>query len=62
MRRRPSIPYLFKFSPESYLSGMSDVTQILCANESGEPRAASELLPPVDDELRYTEGMDDGRR
>jgi hypothetical protein len=41
---------------------MSDVTQILCANESGEPRAASELLPPVDDELRYTEGMDDGRR
>jgi RNA polymerase sigma factor (TIGR02999 family) len=31
---------------------MSEVTQILCAIEAGDPRAASELLPLVYDELR----------
>jgi RNA polymerase sigma factor (TIGR02999 family) len=31
---------------------MSDVTRILCAIEAGDPRAASELLPLVYDELR----------
>jgi RNA polymerase sigma factor (TIGR02999 family) len=31
---------------------MSDVTQILCAIEAGDPRAASDLLPLVYDELR----------
>jgi RNA polymerase sigma factor (TIGR02999 family) len=31
---------------------MSDVTQILCAMEDGDPRAASQLLPLVYDELR----------
>ena len=31
---------------------MNDVTQILCAVEKGDPRAASQLLPLVYDELR----------
>ena len=31
---------------------MSDVTQLLCAIEAGDPRAAAELLPIVYDELR----------
>ena len=31
---------------------MSDVTQILCAIEAGDPKAAAELLPLVYDELR----------
>ncbi len=31
---------------------MSEVTQMLRANERGEPRAAEELLPLVDAELR----------
>ena len=31
---------------------MSDVTQIICAIEQGDPRAAAELLPLVYDELR----------
>src|SRR5262252_4570026 len=34
------------------LASMSDVTQILCAIEAGDPRAAAELLPLVYDELR----------
>src|SRR5438552_15924348 len=34
------------------LGGMADVTQILAAVEAGDPRAASELLPLVYDELR----------
>src|SRR5579859_2496115 len=31
---------------------MSEVTQILCAIEAGDPRAAADLLPIVYDELR----------
>src|SRR5579859_7293949 len=31
---------------------MSEVTQILCAIEAGDPRAAADLLPLVYDELR----------
>jgi ECF sigma factor len=34
------------------LAPMSDVTQILCAIEAGDPKAAAELLPLVYDELR----------
>ena len=34
------------------LGGMADVTQVLNAIESGDPRAAAELLPLVYDELR----------
>jgi RNA polymerase sigma factor (TIGR02999 family) len=34
------------------LDGMADVTQILNAIESGDPRAAADLLPLVYDELR----------
>src|SRR5262245_58956159 len=34
------------------LAPMSDVTQILCAIEQGDPKAAAELLPLVYDELR----------
>jgi RNA polymerase sigma factor (TIGR02999 family) len=34
------------------LGGMADVTQILAAIELGDPKAASELLPLVYDELR----------
>jgi RNA polymerase sigma factor (TIGR02999 family) len=34
------------------LGGMGDVTRILSAIEAGDPRAASELLPLVYDELR----------
>jgi RNA polymerase sigma factor (TIGR02999 family) len=43
---------LYELIPEGYLSSMSEVTQILCALEAGDPRAASELLPLVYDELR----------
>ena len=35
---------------------MSEVTQILSAMEAGDPRAASELLPLVYDELRCLAG------
>jgi RNA polymerase sigma factor (TIGR02999 family) len=35
-----------------YPVGMSNVTQILCAIEQGQPQAAGELLPLVYDELR----------
>src|SRR5207237_1322135 len=34
------------------LVGMADVTQLLCAIEAGDPRAAAELLPLVYEELR----------
>jgi RNA polymerase sigma factor (TIGR02999 family) len=34
------------------LDGMSDVTQLLCAIDRGDPQAGAELLPLVYDELR----------
>src|SRR5262249_32139767 len=45
-------PTLSELSPGGYLGVMSEVTQILCAMEAGDPRAASQLLPLVYDELR----------
>jgi RNA polymerase sigma factor (TIGR02999 family) len=40
------------FWQTAILSGMSDVTRILSQAEQGDPRAASQLLPLVYDELR----------
>ena len=45
-------PRLVELISGGYVGGMSEVTQILSAIEAGNPKAASELLPLVYDELR----------
>src|SRR5207248_7763414 len=52
IRAARSPPLLAGGQPAGYLRGMADLTQLLDAAASGDPRAAAELLPLVYDELR----------